>query len=148
MQLKCEHTLRQRHCQSIIRTQLTTNYFEGFFTWSPFCFYADCREFFWLQRTLFNISRSRPPNHKGQTSSFLPGSNYTCLIRVQPWTHKPIYSNSHSANDISPFPVLSETQTVKRCVNNNQAIGPGTWPPRQQHAPMLMDCESLIHRWL
>ena len=48
---------------SIIKTQLTTNSFEGFFMCSPFCFYVDCREFFWLQHTLFNTCRSRPPNH-------------------------------------------------------------------------------------
>ena len=34
MQLKGEHTLRQHLCQSINKTQLTTNLFEGFFTCS------------------------------------------------------------------------------------------------------------------
>ena len=82
---------------TIIKTYLTPNYFEGFFTCSPFCIYAHCREFFWLQRTLFNNSRCRPPNHKGTTYSILSGPNFTCLVTVQPWTHRPIYSNTHSA---------------------------------------------------
>ena len=101
MQLEGLHTLRQRRCLmpvdcKSIKTQLTTNLFEGFFICSPFCIYVDCREFFWLQRTLFNTGRSSPPNHKG-TSSFLSGPNFTCLVRFQPWKHRPIYSHSHSA---------------------------------------------------
>ena len=43
MQLKGEHTLQQHRHKSIIKTQLTTNSFEGFFTCGPFCFYVDCR---------------------------------------------------------------------------------------------------------
>ena len=67
------------------------------FTCSPFCIYVNCREFFWLQHTLFHTGRSRPPNHKGTTSSFLSGPNLAHFIRVQPWTHRPIYSHNHSA---------------------------------------------------
>ena len=36
---------------------------------SLFVLYVDCREFFWLQHTLFNTSRRRTPNYKGTTSS-------------------------------------------------------------------------------
>ena len=97
MQLKGNHTLWQCHCQSIIKTQMTTNSFEGFFTCSPFCFYVDCRQFYWLQHTLFINGRRKPPNYKGTTSSFLSGPNFTCSLRLQPWTHRPIYSHSHSA---------------------------------------------------
>ena len=79
MQLKGEHTLWQRHRRSIMKTNLTTNLFEGLFTCSVFTI------LFLLQCTLFNTGRSRPPNDKGPTSSF------------QPWTHRPICSHSHSA---------------------------------------------------
>ena len=97
IQLKDERILRQHHYQSIIQTQLTPDLFDRFFACRPFSFYLDCREFFWLQHTLFNTGRSRTPNHKGTTSSFISGSNFTCLIRVQPWKHRPIHSHSHSA---------------------------------------------------
>ena len=40
MQLKCEHTLWQRRHQSIIKTQMSTKYFQGFFICSPFCIYV------------------------------------------------------------------------------------------------------------
>ena len=50
---------------SIIKTQLTTNSFEGFFKCCSFSFfYVHCRKFFWLQCTLFNTGRSRPPNKR------------------------------------------------------------------------------------
>ena len=71
-----------------INNQNTTDYK---FVWG-FCFYVDYREFFWLQHTLFSTGRSRPPDLKGTTSSFLSGPNFTCLRRVHPWTHTGQYT--------------------------------------------------------
>ena len=51
MQLKGENTLWKHRCKSIIKTQLTTDSFEG--NLNPFCFYVDCRDFLSLQRTTF-----------------------------------------------------------------------------------------------
>ena len=146
MQLKGKNTLWQRCRQSIIKTQLTTNLSEGFFTCSPFCFYVHCREVFWLQCTLFNTGKSRPPNHKRTSSSFLSGPNFTCLIRVQPWIHRPIYSHSHSAtcwtqemtfNLFLHHPKhwhLTDAYTIIRQWGRIRGM------PYQQDAPTCVDC--------
>ena len=62
-----------------------------------------------------------PPNHKGTTSSFLSGPNFTCLIRVQPWTHRPIYASA-------------------TCWTQEMTFNP--FLHRQQHAPTCVDCEG------
>ena len=148
MQLKGEHTLRQRRRQSIIKTQLTTNIFEGSFTCSPFCFYVECREFFWHQRTLFNTSRNRPPDHKGMASLFLSGSNFTCLIRVQPWTHRPIYSHIHSTTcwtqeiTFNPFLHCPEQGQLRDVYTIIRQWGWVRGTHRQHHAPSRVDCKG------
>ena len=93
-----------------------------------------------------------PPYHinrKGTISSFLSGPNFTCLIRVQRWTHRPIYSHSHSATcwtqemTFNPFLHCLKHRQLRDVFTIISLWGRVRGAPWQQHAPTRVDYKGL-----
>ena len=96
-----------------------------------------------LQQEVGHFDLTFPFHSVLSISMSISGPNFTCLIRVQPWTHRPIYSHNQSTTcwtqgmTFNPFLHCPKHRQLRDAYTIIRQWGQVRGTPQQQRAPSV-----------